>query len=239
MKITERRLRSIIRNVILESDLEIERRLRLGLSSLDKLLDKLNIDNQGREKIKELTSLFEEVNDTVVNIPLLVERIEEICDTRSLRSSFEEDDVYAYDMMYEKLIDLVAEHSDFYVEAGVDGEYGNNPFEIPTRGLTGVKGIPIKHIEKLALETFIACREGINHAQLRRNISTNQSPDNQQAFMSKIKKSLGSKVSDQQIETMLTHIYDEYLSNIKSGQPQEEAYEDALDYLKSFYDFDN
>ena len=143
MKITERRLRSIIRNVILESDLEIERRLRLGLSSFNKLLDKLNIDNQGREKIKELTSLFEEVNDTVVNIPLLVERIEEICDTRSLRSSFEEDDVFAYDMMYEKLIDLVAEHSDFYVEAGVDGEYGNNPFEIPTRGLTGVKGIPI------------------------------------------------------------------------------------------------
>ena len=196
MKITERRLRSIIRSVILESDLDIERKQkadiewkqRLGLSSFEILLKKLNIDNQGREKINKLISLFEEVNDTVVNIPSLVERIEEICDTRSLGSSFKEDDVVAADMMHEKLIDLVAEYSDFYADAGLDGEYGNNPFEINERLLTPVKGIPIKLIEKLALETFIACREGINHAQLRRNISTNQSPDNQQSFMSKIKK---------------------------------------------------
>jgi hypothetical protein len=59
------------------------------------------------------------------------------------------------------------------------------------------------------------------------------------SFADRIKKELGTNLSDN-IDSMIDYVYEEmYIQSVEDGQNQKEAYQEALDYIKSFYDFEN
>ena len=59
------------------------------------------------------------------------------------------------------------------------------------------------------------------------------------SFADRIKKELGTDLSDN-IDSMIDYVYEEmYIQSVKDGQSQKEAYQEALDYIKSFYNFEN
>lgn len=54
----------------------------------------------------------------------------------------------------------------------------------------------------------------------------------------KIKKELGSKASEENIDNLISYTTKMFKEEVESGTPSDIAVEDALDYLKGFYDFD-
>ena len=202
MKITENKLRRIIRSIIKE--------------------------NKQDSIYHIIESILKETDDTVISVMELVYQITDECERKLL---FKIDDNLIDDLQ-EEMSELIYLHvdpeitNDMYIRHGESIQYYGDE--------AVMLNIDVRKFDQLVsnLEEIITA-SSYGH-QLKHG-----SDESGMAFADRIKKELGINFSDN-IDNMIDYVYEDmYIQGVKDGQSHQEAYQEALDYIKSFYDFEN
>ena len=202
MKITERRLRSIIRSIIKESK---------------------------QDSIYHIVkNILKEADDTVISVMELVYQITDECERNA---HFKIDDSLI-DTVQEQMFELIYS----YVDPNItDDMYYRHQETIQYYGDEAVMlDIDVHKFDELVSKLERTMLDASLGHQLKHGTD-----ESGMEFADRIKKELGTNLSDN-INTMIDYVYEEmYLQGVKDGQSHQEAYQEALDYIKSFYDFEN
>lgn len=203
MRITERRLRQIIRSMLKEN-------------------------KQNSAIYHTVESILKEADNTVISVMELVYQITDACE----KDAFVKIDDNLIDDVQEQMSELIYQHIDpnitddmYYRHQEAIQYYGDEAvmFDIDVHKFDQL----VNNLERILLDG------GIGH-QLKHG--TDESGI---TFADRIKKELGVNFSDN-IDNMIDMVYEDmYIQGVKDGQSHQEAYQEALDYIKSFYDFEN
>lgn len=202
MKITENKLRRIIRSIIKE--------------------------NKQDSIYHIIESILKEADNTVISVMELVYQITDECERKLL---FKIDDNLIDDLQ-EEMSELIYLHVDPNI---TDDMYIRHGESIQYYGDEAVMlNIDVRKFDQLVnnLKEIITA-SSYGH-QLKHG-----SDESGMSFADRIKKELGANFSDN-IDNMIDMVYEDmYIQGVKDGQSHQEAYQEALDYIKSFYDFEN
>ena len=198
-----------------------ERRLRQIIRSIIKENKQDSVHDIIERKLKE-------ADQTVISVMELIYQITEECERKLL---FKIDNNLVDDVQ-EEMSELIYPHVDpnitddmYYRHAELIRYYGDEAVMLD---------IDVSKFDQLVnnLEKIMTA-SSLGH-QLKHGAD-----ESGMAFADRIKKELGVNFSDS-IDNMIDMVYEDmYVQGVKDGQSHEAAYQDALDYIKSFYDFEN
>ena len=203
MKITERRLRQIIRSILKE-----------------------NKQNSAIYSI--IKNILNEADQTVISVMELVYQITDECERKETFKI----DASLIDDVQEKMFELIYPHVDpnitdnmYYAHMEAIKYYGDDAVMLE---------IDAHKFDQLVSELERAMLDGSLGHKLKHGSDESGMP-----FADRIKKELGLDFSDN-VDSMINMVYEDmYIQGVKDGQSHEEAYQESLDYIKSFYDFNN
>ena len=203
MRITERRLRQIIRSILKENKQD---------SAIYNIVE----------------SILKEADNTVISVTELVYQITDACEKDALLKI----DDNLIDDVQEQMSELIYQHIDPNI---TDDMYYGHQKSIQYYGDEAVMlDIDVRKFDQLVNNLERILLDGSLGQQLKHGTDESGMP-----FADRIKKELGVNFSDN-IDNMIDMVYEDmYIQGVKEGQSHEEAYQEALNYIKSFYDFNN
>ena len=175
-----------------------------------------------------IQSILNEVNNTVISVMGLVYKITNKCQS-GLSFKINEDLIDAIQTQMSKLIYP-------HTNPNIDTDMFHRYHEIIE--YYGSEAVML-NIKSSKFDLLVNNLEEIMSASSIGDVLKHGVDESGMPFADRIKKELGASFSDN-IDAMIDYVYEEmYIQSIKDGQSQKEAYQEALDYIKSFYDFEN
>ena len=225
MLITERKLRSIIRSVIKESSQE-----NLNILKNSEHRIKEVIRNWLSEEVVGGKKVYEYAEYDLMNQIIL------LYSTRTYRDGSPIDVGDDIDYYCEKILDILHEYHKGEIGGYEDGYETINTYDIYEEDIENVTNKIFTAIED---SEYFKKLVGLGHA------ASLEVVDNEINIEEKILNSLRKDMSEEEyrrieanIPKLIQYTVNNYKSDIEDGVPFDKAFEDAKEYLRSFYDFD-
>ena len=187
---------------------------------------KESIDSQKPITINKIKNHLEEFEGSIIDpIQLCGELVDDICNV-SIEMS---------DLVNEKVYDLLSPYFEDVNTSSTVDLTGNN-LDAFMSGLSTYFSLEYDDFDELAEEIYKICNAGIEAKHLKSGVDRSG-----EVYADEIKKALGAEVNTpDKIDDLINMAYEEiYLRSVKAGYPHEEAYKEATDYIKSFYEFED